>query len=332
MNQPKRIVFPARGEVRLESFELPKLTDTGILARVHYSLMSIGTETTILGQNYDSDSHFARMFSFPQLQTGVQSVGEIVATGREVDEFSTGDFVYLRMGHASHVERPAAACSPIPAGVPLKSASWCGLAKTAFRAAWAGRLDFATTLLIIGAGPVGQMAVRWAKWAGASVIAVADVSTERLRHAQRGGATHTFAGPIDANLQAIGELHGGLGPSVVIDSTGNAAVFQCALAAAAHYGTVILLGDTGYPGKQRMTSDAMVKGLTIIVTHDSHDRDGWTQRRIDELFFERVMAGQFSLDALITREFRPEQCAQAYAVANEQRETAMGILFDWTGN
>ncbi len=329
MSQSKRIIFPARGEVTLESFELPSLTHSDVLVRVRYSLMSIGTETTILDQKYAPDSHFARMFSFPQLQTGVQSVGEVLRKGNAVEEFSSGDIVYLRKGHASHIVHSAAECSPIPREVSLKAASWCGLAKTAFRAVWAARLGQATTLLVIGAGPVGQMVIRWAHSDATSVIAIADVSAERLKHARRGGATLTFQGQVADSLEAIAKINEGHGPDVVIDSTGNPAAFSAALAAAARYGTVILLGDTGYPGKQCLTSDAMMKGLTIIATHDSHDRDDWTQRRVDRLFFERVLAGQFKLDQLITHEMRPEQCTQAYKLANEQRDSVMGILFDW---
>ena len=76
--------------------------------------------------------------------------------------------------------------------------------------------------------------------------------------------------------------------------------------------------------------DAANKGLTILATHDHHDRDGWTQRRIDALFFKLVRDGAFALDGLITHEFAPEQCVEAYMLASEHREDALGILFDWT--
>ena len=74
----------------------------------------------------------------------------------------------------------------------------------------------------------------------------------------------------------------------------------------------------------------MTKGLTIQATHDSHDRDGWTQRRIDERFFAHVEAGRFDLAGLITREFSPRDCEQAYALADQERDSVMGILYDWT--
>lgn len=325
---PKRIVFPARGQVALQDFEPPEPGPGDLKIRTLYSLMSIGTETIILHQKYAADSHFAQMFSFPQLKTGVQAVGEVEQVGAQVSEFAVGDRVFMRMAHGSHQVQPAERCSPVPAGIDLKSACWCGLAKTAFRAAWAGRFDLGGQVLIIGAGPVGQMAVRWARANGVATIAVVDLSGLRLEHALRGGATNTMCGDVSQHLPEIREIDGGKGPSLVIDSTGNPAVFQDALNAAALFGKVVLLGDTGFPGKQCLTSDVMTKGLTIQATHDHQDRDGWTQRRIDKLFFTCVEDGRFDLSDLITHEFSPEDCVAAYTLAEQQREQAMGILFD----
>lgn len=327
---PQRIVFPERGRVELQPFELPAPGPRDLQVRTLYSLMSIGTETIILHQRYDPDTHFGRMFSFPQLKTGVQAVGEVEQAGADVHEFAPGDRIFMRMAHGSHQVLPADRCSPVPQGLDPKSACWCGLAKTAFRAAWAGRFDLGCHALIIGAGPVGQMTIRWATVAGMSEITVVDLSAFRLEHAHNGGATDSICGAIEEHVERIAALNDGGGPALIVDTTGNPAVLRHALAVAGQYGKVILLGDTGYPQQQCLTSDVMTKGLTIQATHDSHDRDGWTQRRVDELFFKQVEGGRFDLGGLITHEFAPEDCEQAYALADAQRESVMGILFDWS--
>lgn len=327
---PERIVFPKKGQTRLEAFELPDMGANDVRVRTIYSVMSIGTETTILHQKYDPGTHFAQWFSFPQLKTGVQAIATVEQTGAAVDEFSRGDIVFMRMAHGSHQVLAAENLSLVPPGIDKKNACWCGLAKTAFRAAWAAEFRYGTSVLIIGAGPVGQMAIRWASAAGVKSLTVADLSEKRLEHATRGGARATLAGDIKDHKDTIAAIDDGRGPSVVIDTTGNPAAFAHALGAAAKYGTVILLGDTGYPDRQHLTSDLMLKGLTIQATHDSHDRDGWTQRRIDKEFFDLVAANRFGLDGLITHEFTPEECEKAYEIAEQQRGDAMGILYDWT--
>ena len=32
---------------------------------------------------------------------------------------------------------------------------------------------------------------------------------------------------------------------------------------------------------------------------------------------------------LVTHRFKPDQAAQAYAMLDKQRETAMGVIFEW---
>jgi len=326
---PARIIFPQLGQVALESVGLPAFAATDLRVRTLYSLMSIGTETTILSQRYAPDSHFAQWFSFPQLKTGVQALGEVEQVGDAVGEFVPGQRVYMRMAHGSHQVVPAANCSPVPEGINAKNGCWCGLAKTAFRASWAGRFEDASHVLIVGAGPVGQMLIRWAAYYKVRDIIVVDLSEQRLTHARRGGATATLAGELTDHGDALAKVSNGQAPTLIVDTTGNTAVFQQALGALGQFGKLILLGDTGFPGRQCLSSDVMTKGLTIQATHDSHDRDGWTQRRIDSLFFDAVLEDRFDLSGLITHEFSPRDCALAYRLANEERESAMGILFDW---
>ncbi|MFO1466198.1 MAG: zinc-binding alcohol dehydrogenase [Steroidobacteraceae bacterium] len=326
---PRRIIFPAAGQVQYASFESRAPGPGEIRVRTLYSLMSIGTETTILHGRYDAGTHFAARFSFPQIKTGVQAVGLIEACGDGVSEFAPGAQVFMRMAHTAEATLPAAACSPIPEGLDLKAACWCGLAKTAFRAAHAAPFQLGGEVLILGAGPVGQMALRWAACAGMKDITVADVSPLRLDLAQRGGATRCVQGPADA-LRATLDLPPGGGFELVVDSTGNPAVFGAALGLACPFGKVVLLGDTGYPDRQHLTSDLMTRGLTLIATHDHHDRGGFDQRRIDALFFHLVRSGAFRLEGLITHEFAPQDCAAAYQLASERRQDALGVLFDWT--
>ena len=215
-------------------------------------------------------------------------------------------------------------------GLDLEAACWCGLAKTAFRAAHAAPFALGSDVLIVGAGPVGQMTVRWAHAAGARRITVVDLAELRLQLASAAvRPTCTSASLLELRnrpgwdtAQRVRADRGHHGQS--------AGVCQRPRAIARPFGKLVLLGDTGYPSQQCLTSDAMTRGLTIVATHDHHDRDGWTQRRIDDLFFKLVGDGAFRLDGLLTHRFRPDDCVAAYALATDRRDEALGILFDWT--
>ena len=142
---PKRIVFPEKGQVELQDFELPVMNPTDIQVRTLYSLMSIGTETTILHQKYAPDTHYDRVFSFPQLKTGVQAVAEVESVGSAVAQriaiWPTGPAPMIKTdpidsNRPAHAARYAVFARPhqhaflrsIPSGTGEQSASgitWC---------------------------------------------------------------------------------------------------------------------------------------------------------------------------------------------------------------
>ena len=89
------------------------------------------------------------------------------------------------------------------------------------------------------------------------------------------------------------------------------------------------MGDTGSPAKQSLTSDVIMRGLTIVGAHDCHTTAQWTNEAITRLFFELAVSGRFNLDGLTSHRFAPEACMDAYEAANRDRASTMGILFDW---
>ncbi len=118
-------------------------------------------------------------------------------------------------------------------------------------------------------------------------------------------------------------------PRIVIDSTGNERVFATALGLAEKVGKVVILGDTGAPSKQQLTSDVITRGISIIGAHDDHETAEWTTSTITDLFLSLAGSGRFPLEGLNTHFFAPDDCAQAYEVVNRERARTMGVVFGW---
>ncbi len=222
-------------------------------------------------------------------------------------------------------------CHPIPDNVPFEQAAWFALGKITFHGALAADYALGDSVLIIGAGPIGQMSIRWARAAGAAAIIVGDTASSRLPLAKAGGATALVEKPITEAREAVLAANGGKQPRVVIDSTGNATVFAGALALAARFGRVVVLGDTGAPAQQQLTSDVITRGLTIVGAHDGHETERWNIQSIVDYFFVLVSSGRFPLADLTSHVFSPHDCAEAYATANRDRASTMGLIFDWSG-
>ncbi len=288
--------------------------------------MSTGTENIVFNRNFDAGTHWDNWVKYP-FYPGYCAVGKVEVPGDS--GFQVGDPVAVRCSHQSRNVVAMTNCYPIPAGVALESAPWFALAKIAFHGALAANYHLGDTVLIIGAGPIGQMSIRWARAAGAASIIVVDAVPDRLEIARRGGATATIAASIDAAREEILAANGGEQPDIVIDTTGNAQVFSVALALVRQFGKVVILGDTGQPASQKLSPDVVFRGVTIVGVHDGHNTEKWNNRTITRLFFSLVASGRFSLEGLNTHFFKPSDCAEAYLIANRDRAKTMGIVFDW---
>jgi len=240
----RRLVFRGKQQVELEEFRFSGLGENEVRVRTALSLMSTGTENIVFNRLFDAGTHWDHWVKYP-FYPGYSFVGTVEEVGAEVSRLKPGDRVAYRTGgHASLAQVPEEKCYPIPDGVPFEQAVWFALAKIAFMGARAAEHRLGDRVLVIGAGPIGQMSVRWAAAAGAGAIYVVDTAEHRMPLAAAGGASQTIVASIDGAKEAILKAGGGRLPGVVIDSTGNAKVFSSALALAADRGRVVIIGDT----------------------------------------------------------------------------------------
>src|SRR5262245_18686963 len=96
---------------------------------------------------------------------------------------------------AEHVVVSEQAALPIGPGIPLREAALLGCAALTGVGAvlFAAGVGRGSSVLVVGAGAVGQFAVQGARIAGADVIVSVDPFEGRRTQAARVGATHAFA-------------------------------------------------------------------------------------------------------------------------------------------
>ncbi|MEK6795821.1 MAG: zinc-binding alcohol dehydrogenase [Spirochaetota bacterium] len=324
-----RVVFTGKSEGHVEEFT-PNAVGAGQVGIItRYSLMSTGTENIVFNRLFEKDSHWDRWVKYP-FYPGYANVGIVDAVGDGVAALKKGDVVVTRSNHASYVVAGEKQCTVLPAGIDKKEAAWFALAKICAMGVRAAQYALADSVLIIGAGPIGQMSVRWAHALGVETIIAVDLVKSRLDFAKKGGAHHVFDKPVTDCAEEIKAVTEGMGPRVVIDSTGNEKVFASALGAARKYGRVIVLGDTGTPSAQHLTADVITRGLTIAGAHDCHEDAAWNTEIILRFFFNLIRTKRFDLSGLITHEFAAKDAMKGYETANTKRNETMGILFDWT--
>ncbi len=322
----KKIVFQGKGHVELIDFEPAVVGEGQIRIRSSCSLISTGTEGICFMRLFEPGTHWDDWVKYP-FSTGYCTVGEVVEADPSVASVNLGDRVFVRCSHASEQVVAASRVTVIPDSVSDEQAMWAALAMIGSMILPTGDIRLEDDVAIIGAGPIGQMAVRWCVAAGCNVI-VCDPVAMRLEMATAGGAASVFAGSVDDFGVAV-KTHFGSLPRIVIDTTGAAAVFAKALPLVRDFGTLVLLGDTGTPSEQRLTPDVIRRGVRIHAGHVMHETQDWFEDRIYRTFFRLLTSGRFSLEGLNTHRFDPGECVDAYKLTTEKREETMGVWFDW---
>lgn len=118
----------------------------------------------------------------------------------------------------------------------------CGVMAGIGAAINTGEVKRGESVAVIGCGGVGAAAIAGAQLAGATTIIAVDVNPDKLKTAQKLGATHTVNSSKQDAVQAIQELTGGFGADVVIDAVGRPETYKQAFYARDLAGRVVLVG------------------------------------------------------------------------------------------
>ena len=322
-------------EVAVTSISAPAAHEVQV--RTRKSLISTGTECIVLGRLYAPGTHWDEWVkSQPDgFKPGYLNAGEVVAVGADVESLTVGDRVACRAAHRQFFNVAEKDALPIPDGVSNEEAAWFGLAKITQLGVRRAEHRLGDAVVIIGLGLLGQLVTQYARLSGAREVIAIDTAPTRLAMARAHGATQTLEMGVQDARDKVLELTEGRGADVVYDITGHPAVFAPALGLARRFGTLLLLGDAGSPGEQRLTSDVITRGVRIVGAHDGHsiprvtDTDFWTEHNMERLFFTYVARGQMSVADLITNRFPALKAAQAYHLLQTDRSNVMGVILDW---
>jgi L-idonate 5-dehydrogenase len=170
---------------------------------------------------------------------------------------SAARFPHVQGGFASTIVVPAAQVYELPPGLPLEAAALAEPLSVALHAVRrAGPVD-GCCALVVGAGPIGCLAVAALRRAGAAGVVAVDLVPEALAVAAEVGANRTVL------ADAAGDLEESF--DVVIEASGSAAGLRTALTSARRGGTVVQLGllppgDVGVAGNLLVTRELSVVG------------------------------------------------------------------------
>jgi 2-desacetyl-2-hydroxyethyl bacteriochlorophyllide A dehydrogenase len=322
------IVFSAPNQVELRREDVHPPQRGHVLIESRCSLISTGTELTCLERRFAPGTHWDEWVKYP-FRPGYSAVGVVRQVGRGVRSLKQGDRVASHGPHAQNLLVAESDATAVPDAVPDDEAAWFALACIAQIGFRHVPIAHGDTVVVIGAGVLGQLAVQYARLAGAEEVVAIGRSLPRLEVVAAHGATRTLALPADEALPNVHQLTGQRGADVVLDVTGNAQVFPYALRMARRFGTVVLLGDTGYPQEQRLTSEVLVNGLRVVGAHFDHASPA-EHAEMTQRFFASLQRRELRVGDLITHRVNPREAADTYSALSASPQDFLGVVFDWT--
>jgi predicted dehydrogenase/threonine dehydrogenase-like Zn-dependent dehydrogenase len=364
------------GELRVDDVPPPTLKRHGILVAVTRSLISLGTERAIIelahkgpiGKAKDRPDLARKVINKAKqeglwntykvvknlldspIPLGYSCAGVVLAAGAEAGEFKVGDRVACAgLNFANHAEIdyvPKNLAQKIPDGLGDDAASFVTVGAIAMQGVRLAKLTLGETVVVMGLGLVGQIAVQLARASGATVIAT-DLDPAKVALAKRLGA-HAGAAGLQALRQGVLEMTSGLGADAVLvcAATKSSAPMQLAAEISRLKGRVVLVGDVGMRLERRAWYD---KELEIVVSRSygpgrydaAYEQRGqdyplpyvrWTERRNMQSFLELCAQGAVDVAPLISHRFGVERAEEAYEiVTGKRREPAIAIVLEYPG-
>ncbi|MBI2504583.1 MAG: zinc-binding dehydrogenase [Candidatus Latescibacteria bacterium] len=331
------VVFTAPRQVAVEDRPLPVPTAGELLIQTRRTLISTGTELTILNGQFPPKSRWADYGRFPFVP-GYDHLGTVVEVGPELDQAWLGRKVASYAPHAAYVLGRPASLRQIHREIPDEQAAFFTLAEIAMNGVRRGEVTWGETVAVYGLGLLGQLVARLCRLAGAGLVIGVEVAPSRLAllpRLPRMAALNPAEGDLVPRVQAL--TRGRLA-DVVFELTGNPEAIPGEFALLRRQGRMVLLSSPRGPTPLFDFHDLCNSpSYTIIGAHNSSHPNcetphhPWTQQRHAELFFDLVAEGELEIASLISHRRPYAEAPRIYAELLADRSRAMGVVLEWEG-
>ncbi|MFA5263099.1 MAG: zinc-binding alcohol dehydrogenase [Opitutaceae bacterium] len=314
--------------VELVDATVPEPGPGEVIVEALYTAISPGTEMRCLSGKQPK-------VSFPFI-LGYSMTGRIVARGAGV-ALAEGALVFcqgttkanhpLAWGaHIGHALLPETGVFPLPNGVDPLEASLSKLSAIAYRGVRAANTRPHDEVAVVGLGPIGQLAARVHKLAGARVVA-ADLDPTRVAAAKSAGIE--AIAPTQGLVAAFKSLQPG-GADVVVDSTGAAPVLQQSIQLAK-----MKPWDNSITEPVRLIIQGSYAENVIFDYHQAFFRELSVhfprdiQPRDIQAVLSFLAGGRLKIRDLVTRVAKPADAQEIYSALRAATPGLLTAAFKW---
>ncbi|WP_375424942.1 L-idonate 5-dehydrogenase [uncultured Friedmanniella sp.] len=215
---------------------------------------------------------------------------------------SAARYPHTNGAFARYSTLPSRMLRPLPAGLDLRTAAVVEPASVAWHAVSRAGEVAGRTALVVGAGPIGALAVAVLKRAGAAEIVAVDLHDHALRVAAELGATRTLNA---READAVAAVQA----DVVIESSGSHQGLGSAIRGAVRGGRLVMVGLLPTGDQPVPMSLAITRELELVGAFRFNDE-------IDEVI-AALADGSLAVGPVVTHEYGLDDALDAFATARD---------------
>jgi predicted dehydrogenase/threonine dehydrogenase-like Zn-dependent dehydrogenase len=287
-------VLVRSGRAEVEEVPAPLVEEGGVLVRVEYSCISIGTEMSgvhssgmpLWKRAMKQPDNLRKVIQLARTQgvsktrslvggklaagspTGYSAAGVVLEVGAGVDDVRPGDRVACAGAqcafHAEVIQVPRNLCVRVPESVSSADASTVTLGAIALQGVRRATPTLGESFVVVGLGILGQLTAQILRANGCRVIGV-DPDRARVAQALDLGMDASVDPQADSDLAQVMRLTDGIGADGVIitAATPSDQVISTAFRMCRRKGRVVLVGDVGLHLNR---ADFYVKELDFFIS------------------------------------------------------------------
>jgi len=336
----KRVVLvDGRGNIRVDAVPIDRMYSNGILCSNHASLISSGTEISLIQgrKSYPSEQR--------EFALGYSSAGIVKEVGARCKNVQVGDRVacggWTRAVHADLISVPRHLFAKVPDTVKLEEAAFISLACVSLHGVRRSGLGLGERAVIIGQGVVGQLCAQFGRLVGAEII-VTDLLDFRLEISKQLGVDLAISGKKNNWVKEVMDFTNGVGADAVFICSGgdNTRVFNQATQIARGRAKIVLIG------RSKIAFDDEIfyrKELTLLSSRSygpgrydpEYEEKGqdypigyirWTENRNMQEVLRLLEKGLLKIKPLITHRFKIDEAPKAYQMIMKRSSKTLAVL------
>lgn len=345
MSAMKAAVLHRPGEIRVEQRQVPEPGPGEVLVRVR-AVGVCGSDV-----HYYKEGRIGRRVVEKPLILGHECAGEVVALGSGVSHLRIGSRVALEPGvpcrrcrfcmsgrynlcpdvtfmatppvdgaFVEYIAWPADFTYPLPENLGYAEGALMEPLAVGMHAVRRARLVPGCTVLVLGGGPIGQLALQAAKAAGAGRVILTELEEGRLAMARSLGADVALDLRTTPMAEALAEITDGEGPDLVIEAAGTVETVRQGIELVRRGGTVVWIGLPGTDPCPVSVLQAINKEMDILGIY-----------RYANVYPDAIRlaaSGKIDLSRLVTHRFPLEEARRALDTAADQKSSTVKVLVE----